>query len=126
MPVNYSVIQRIKPGDAAAPRKFYALAKSNGEVSLRELSNLVAEISTVSTIDTLAVLEGLIKVMPKELLDGNIIRLGEFGDFRLNLSSEGVDTEDAFSKNNIKGVKINFRPGKLIKTALKTVDFKKA
>ena len=125
MPVNFSVIQRIKPGDASAPRKYYAIAKTRGETELRELANDVAEISTVSTIDTLAVLEGLLTVLPKKLLNGEIVRLGEFGDFRLNISSEGVETEGDFSTNNIKGVKLNFRPGKLIKTALKTVEYKK-
>ena len=125
MPVNYSIIQRIKPGDASAPRKFYAIAKTTGEAELRELANDVAEISTVSSIDTLAVLEGLITVLPRKLLDGEIVRLGEFGDFRLNISSEGVEAEADFSTANIKGVKLNFRPGKLIKTALKTVEYKK-
>lgn len=125
MSVNYSVIQRIKPGDAAAPRKYYALAKSAGEVSLRELSDLIADISTVSSIDTLAVLEALISVIPGQLLEGRIVRLGDFGSFRLNLSSEGVENEADFNKSHIKGVKLNFRPGKLIQNALKSVDYKK-
>lgn len=125
MAVHYSIIQRIKPGDPSAPRKFYALAKSSGEVTLRELSESISDISTVSSIDTLAVLESLISVIPKQLLKGRIVRLGEFGTFRLNLSSEGADTEEAFNKSNIKGVKLNFRPGKIIRTELKTVDYQK-
>ena len=125
MAVHYSIIQRIKPGDPAAPRKFYALAKSTGEVTLRELAENISDISTVSSIDTLAVLESLIAVMPRQLLNGKIVRLGDFGTFRLNLSSEGAETEEAFSKSNIKKVKLNFRPGKIISTELKTVDYQK-
>jgi predicted histone-like DNA-binding protein len=126
MAVKYSVIQRIKPGDPSAPRKFYAIAKSSGEVTLRELADQIAQISTVSSIDTLAVLESLIEVMPAQLRDGKIVKLGDFGTFRLTLSSDGVETEEAFTKANIKKVKLNFRPGKIISKELKTVDFEKA
>ena len=125
MAVQYSIIQRIKPGDPAAPRKFYAIAKSTGEVTLRELAENISDISTVSSIDTLAVLESLITVLPRQLLSGKIVRLGDFGTFRLNLSSEGAETEEAFNKSNIKKVKLNFRPGKIISTELKTVDYQK-
>ena len=125
MAVKYSIIQRIKPGDPAAPRKFYAIAKSSGEVKLRELAERIAEISTVSSIDTLAVLESLITVIPTQLLAGRIIKLGDFGTFRLTLSSEGTDTEEEFSKNNIKRLKLNFRPGKIISTELRMVDYQK-
>ena len=62
MAVNYSVIQRVKPGDPSAPRKYYAVAQTDGDVNLRTLANRIAEISTVSTIDTLAVLESLIRI----------------------------------------------------------------
>jgi predicted histone-like DNA-binding protein len=125
MAVQYSIIQKIKPGDPSAPRKFYATTKSSGEVKLRELADRISEISTVSSIDTLAVLESLIKVIPSQLLAGRIVRLGDFGTFRLSLSSEGTDTEEEFSKNNIKSVKLIFRPGKIISTELKMVEFQK-
>ncbi len=35
MAVNYSVMQRVKPGDPSALRKFYAIAQNNGVVNLR-------------------------------------------------------------------------------------------
>ena len=70
MAVKYSIMQRPKPGDASAPKKFYAVAKSDGEVTLRQLAEQIADISTVSSIDTLAVLESLLKVIPNHLLRG--------------------------------------------------------
>jgi predicted histone-like DNA-binding protein len=125
MAVGYSIIQRIKPGDPTAPRKFYAIAQSSGEVALRQLADQIAEISTVSSIDTLAVLESLIQVIPDHLLDGRIVRLGDFGTFRLTLSSDGADTEADFNKSLIKKVRLNFRPGKLINNSLKTAEYSK-
>ena len=100
-------MQRPKPGDASAPKKFYAVAKSDGEVTLRQLADQIADISTVSSIDTLVVLESLLKVIPNHLLNGRIVRLGDFGSFRLTLASEGADTAGHFSKNMIKKVNLN-------------------
>lgn len=125
MAIEFLVQQKANPGNPTAPRKFYATAKSTGDINLRELSERIAEISTVSSIDTLAVLEALVTVLPKYLLDGKIVRLGDFGTFSTSLSSEGADLEEDFSTSMIKKVKVNFRPGKLIKTDMNSVAFKK-
>ena len=85
----------------------------------------LAEISTVSSIDTLAVLESLLQVLPRHLLDSKIIRLGDFGSFRISLSSSGADTAENFTKSMIKGVKLLFRPGKQITDELKQAEFVK-
>lgn len=125
MAIPYTVIQRPNPSDPAAPRKHYGIAKSNGEVSLRQLADQIAEISTVSPIDTLAVLESLVQVLPDHLTEGRIVRLGDFGDFRVTISTEGADTPETFTKGMIKKANLNFRGGKLIRNALKTADFVK-
>ncbi len=39
-----------------------------GEVILRELANEIADISTVSTVDTMAAIESLIQLIPKNTL----------------------------------------------------------
>ncbi len=123
MAVKYNVVQRVNPRDTTAARRFYAVAQKNGEVSLRELADRISDISTVSSIDTMAVLESLIKVIPSELLSGRIVRLGDFGTFRLTLSSEGADTQDDFNKSLIKNVRLKFRAGKLIANSLKTAEY---
>ncbi len=125
MSVQFSVMQRINPSDPQAPRKFYAVAKSRDQVNLRHLSNEIARISTVSSIDTMAVLEALITILPDYLIEGRSIKLGEFGTFRLTLSSEGAETEEDFNSSMIKKVRLKFRPGKLISNALKSVNYQK-
>ena len=123
MSVKYNIVQRVNPRDVTAERKFYAVAQKNGEISLRELAERISEMSTVSTIDTMAVLESLIKVIPTELLNGRIVRLGEFGTFRLTLSSDGADTQEGFTKAMIRKVRLNFRAGRLIANNLKTAEY---
>lgn len=125
MAIPYTIIQRVNPANPTAPRKHYGVAKSNGEVSLRQLADQIAVISTVSSIDTLAVLESLLQVLPNHLLQGRIVRLGDFGDFRITISTERADTAENFHKSMIKKANLNFRGGKLIRNALKTADFVK-
>ena len=58
-------------------------------------------------------------------LDGKIVWLGDFGSFRMTLSSGGADTEANFNKDLIRSANLNFRPGKQIRNDLKTADFQK-
>ena len=39
-------------------------------------------ISTVSSVDTAAVLEAFLTVVPEKLAEGNIVEWGDFGSFR--------------------------------------------
>ena len=52
-------------------------------------------------------------------------RLGDFGSFRMTIPSDGAETAGAFNKDLIKSIKLNVRPGKLIRNNLKTADYEK-
>lgn len=126
MPVKYSVTAKHNPMNATADKKWYATAKSDGEVSFRELSKQIAQGSTtVSDTDVMAVLNDLIKVLSSNLSNGKIVRFGDFGSFALTLSSEGADTEASFHSKYIKGAKIQFKPGTDLKDMLKTLTYEK-
>ena len=126
MPVPYSLVQRGNPSDTSLPKKFYASAKSSGEVTFRSLSKEIAGGSTtVSDTDVLAVLNDLTKVLSKHLSQGKIVRFGDFGSFSLSLSSEGSEQEDRFNVSMIKSAKIGFRPGIDLKEMLATLKFEK-
>lgn len=60
MAIKFKMMERANPRDPQAAKKHYAIAYSDGEVTLRQLAERIAEISTVSSIDTLAVLESLL------------------------------------------------------------------
>jgi predicted histone-like DNA-binding protein len=125
MTLSYRLIQKHNPADLTAPKKYYASAVKRSDVSLRDLSNEIAEISTVSTVDTMAVIESLLQLIPRHVSQGDVIRLGDFGSFSVRLSSSGAETEDDFSSSLIKGLKLNFRPGKELKNQLDNVSFDK-
>jgi predicted histone-like DNA-binding protein len=125
MSLKYQLIQKVNPQKTDAPRKFYATAVKKNEITLRQLAKEIAQISTVSTIDTIAMIESLIQLIPKHLMQGNVVRLGDFGSYSISIKSEGIENNDQFHSNLIKGVKINFRPGKELKNAFNNVEFEK-
>lgn len=126
MPVKYNLSEKGNPGDREAAKKFYANAKSSGEVTFRSLSKEIASGSTtVSDTDVMAVLNDLTKALSRHLADGKIVRFGDFGSFQISLSSEGAETADKFNASMIKGAKILFRPGLDLKDMLSTIRYEK-
>ena len=127
MAVSYVLVERGNPGNLSAPKKFYAQAKSSGELTLRKLSKEIASGSTtVSDTDVLAVLNDLTKILCKHLENGEIVRFGDFGSFQVALTSGGADTASKFNSSLIKKSKITFRPGIDLRDMLATVKYEKA
>lgn len=125
MPIEYSLVERANPSNVKAPKKFYATAKSTGDTTVRALAKRISDISTVSTVDVMAVLEALFQTLPGELADGHIVRLGDFGSFFTTLKSGGADTEKEFTVSLIGNVTVKFRPGKLFAQAMLGAEFKR-
>lgn len=126
MAVKYTIAERPIPGNPAAPKKWYAMAKSDGELTFRDLSKEIAQGSTtVSDTDVMAVLNDLIKILGRNLANGKIVRFGDFGSFQMTISSEGALKEKDFNSSLIKSSKIQFRPGKDLKDMTKTLSFEK-
>jgi predicted histone-like DNA-binding protein len=124
MPVNYSLLQRVNLKDPTAARKFYAIAKSSGEETTRQLATEISKRSGLSSAEVYAVLEAFIDLVPERIAEGKIVRLGDFGSFSLTLSSEGVDkAEDFNAATCIKSNSMNFRPGKLVQKVLDGVEY---
>ena len=126
MAVTYVIVERGNPSDKAAPKKYYAQAKSRAELTFKRLSKEIAEGSTtVSDTDVLAVLNDLTKILKRHLENGEIVRFGDFGSFQISISSEGAETEDKFHTSMIKKPKVIFRAGTDLKDALATLKYEK-
>ena len=125
MSIKYNIVARRNPRDQEAPPKYYPSIQSSGRISVRELAQRMAEISTLSTIDTMAALEAFLHVVPQELTKGNIVDLGDFGSFWLRTKSEGVEIEADVNKTHILSVKPQFRAGKEFQKVLNNAEFKK-
>ncbi|MDP9955127.1 putative histone-like DNA-binding protein [Epilithonimonas hungarica] len=126
MPVKYNVTERKNLQDPQAAPKFYASAKADGEINLKSLSKEISGGSTtVSDTDVLAVLNDLIKTVSRHLADGKIVKLGDFGNFQVSISSDGAETAEKVTAALIRSNKINFRPGVDLRDMLSTVKYEK-
>lgn len=125
MPITFNVIQKRNPQDPNAPQKFYADIVGDGKTNLQDLAKYASTISTVSKADILAVLESTFSKIADDVADGKIVYVGEYFTLQAGGSSEGKDTAEEVTSSSIKSVKTIFRPGKMIKDALKLAEFKK-
>lgn len=124
MSVKYNIVERKNPQNPAA-KKWYASAVARGTTSKKEIAKTVAQKSSLTVGDIDNVIANLIEEIPKELLAGNTVRLGEFGSFRISLSSKGAQSPWAFDASLIEGAKIVFTPGVALRQALSEIQYEK-
>jgi predicted histone-like DNA-binding protein len=125
MTVKFSAVPRKDPRDQNSTAKYYATVRSNGRADTHTIAKNINKMSTVSSVDTAAVLEAFLNVVPDELADGNIVELGDFGTFRVSVSSEGAAAADEVTTRSITDVRVLFTPGKRFKQALNAAEFQK-
>lgn len=127
MPINYSVNPRCNPSEKGTPPKFYAKVQTRGTVNFDSLAEDIAYATTLTDGDVLNVLRALIKQVKKHLADGKIVSLDALGSFQFQISGKGALTEEEYNPNLIQKVRIQYRPGRLVREVqnLTNLQFKK-
>lgn len=125
MPITFSAVQKRNPQKPNDPQKFYAHIMGEGKTTLADLAKHAASTSTVSKADILAVLESTFTKIADDVADGRIVYVGEYFTLQAGGASTGVTTASEVNATTIKSLKTLFRPGKLIKDALKLAEFHK-
>ncbi|AQY21692.1 HU family DNA-binding protein [Riemerella anatipestifer] len=121
--MKYKLVQKGKPGDAEAPKKWYANPVKSGSVNQKSLAKEISGRSSLTAGDVNNVIQNLLDILPSKLVEGNSVQLGDFGTFRISFSSEGADTEQAFTTDKIKGIKVLFTPSTEFKKTLGDMKF---
>lgn len=125
MPITFSAVPRKNPQRPADTPKYYANIIGDGKTTLSDLAKHAASTSTVSKADILAVLESTFSKIADDVADGRIVYVGDYFTLQAGGSSKGVETAAEVNSASIKSVRTIFRPGKLIKDALKLADYQK-
>ncbi|HXQ36580.1 MAG TPA: HU family DNA-binding protein [Anaerolineales bacterium] len=125
MPVKFNVTPRKDPRDQASQPKYYATVKSTGRIDNHGIAKSINNMSTVNSVDVAAVLEAFMNVVPDQLAEGKIVELGDFGSFRVSVSSEGAEEAADVNVRSITDVRVLFTPGKRFKKLLNTTEFEK-
>lgn len=126
MPVSYNIIERGEPGVAGGgEKKFYASPKMTGVVDIEQLTRQIEKISTLSGADIRAVLYALVDVVPAQMAAGNVVKIGDLGNYRVSFSSRGHESAGEVSSNSIKKSRVIFTPGAKFKQMINNLQFKK-
>ena len=126
MSVKYSVNQQKHDLTGNGILKYFAKTQSTGVVDFNSICETISDRGTATRGDVQAALDGCIFAMKTALKDGRIVRLGDFGSFRVGVNSEGTLTEKEFVSSKIKGAHILFRPGTALTNMLANLTFQKA
>lgn len=119
-------MQKAQPGvQGGGEKKSYANITNRERVTLKELSEEIADGRTLTPPDVMAVLISLSRKIPGHLLKGDIVDLGDLGSFTVYLSSKGSVTEDEFDSSMINGIKIIFRTSPDMRKSLKLAFYTK-
>lgn len=106
--MKYRLVEKANPLKRDE-KKWYGNPVNSGKITQRMLAQELTEKSSLTTGDVMNVLENLLHELPKGLIDGKTVSLGEFGSFRLNLSSEGAKDKKSFNPQTFKP-KVIFTP----------------
>ena len=117
------VLRPSEPGKKDSEKKYYAQSKSTGVVDLPYMAKMIAARSTVSSADVKAVLDSLNWIMDAELQEGKIVKLGELGNFRITVGSEGVTDKKLFTPSMIRPARLVFTPGTDLRHTKKVLEF---
>ncbi len=115
--MKYKLTTKANPQNRGAAPKYYAVPLYAGEKNLKQLSQEIADLSSLSPGDVYNVLINLVAILPKHMRDGFKVSLGDFGSFKASFSSDGVDNPKKFNASMIRNKKILYRAG---------IDMKKA
>lgn len=126
MAVKYKVIAKGEPGvKGGGKKRYYATIVNQDIQGIDKITSEVEKASTVSGADIRAVLYAAVEAINGFLADGDIVRLGDLGSFRLSLSSTGEAKPEEVTVNSINGARIIFTPGAMLKTLLTSLRYEK-
>jgi predicted histone-like DNA-binding protein len=120
--MKYKLMWRVNPQNRNQ-RRLYAVPVNDGTITKADLAREIVALSSLSRGDVSNVIECILEVIPKYLLMGKSVSLGEIGTFHVSFSSEGVDSKAEFNVGMIDGKKILFTPGSELKKQLQNIHF---
>lgn len=123
--INYYVGKKTLHFLEEKPTKFFAVPATQGVISLKELAELASDRNHASPEDVQHIILAIVNVMRREIANGRSISLGDFGSFRVSISSTGETEAAKVSAANISKLRIIFNPGKDLKNALSRATFAK-
>ena len=106
--IKYLLISRKNP--ITKEYAYHASAIPVTPVKLEEIAENISATCTVTSADVKAVLDALQAQVINCLRNGQSVRLGDLGSFHARLASAGAPTEEEFSMEHVRGIRVRFTP----------------
>lgn len=123
--MRYHVVSRENPQNREIS-KFYPSLDYDSEIDITSLSDEISYASSINSSDVRAVIESFLKFVPLHIMNGNTVRLGDFGIFKIGIQSKGEANAEDVSGNSIVRTHILFRPGAAILSKIQNMKFTRA
>ena len=124
MKLKYRLIKRANPLDRTR-QKWYATPVYAGRIERKDLDKEIVNMSSLSRGDVSNAIENFLDIIPKYLMMGKSVSLGELGTLRLSFSSMGVDQPEHLHARMIRSPRVVFIPSPELRKSLKEITFEK-
>ena len=124
--IQYSTAMMANPMKPGEAKKAYANLQLTGNVAINELADHIIEHNSVFSKGTIVGILTELSVCLRELiLQGYKVDLGDIGTFAPSISSDGAESKEKFSSQNIKDMGVNFNPGSAFDNLRRDAEFEK-
>jgi len=125
MAIKYNIHEIGNNIDPTAPKKFYLRPINTNEKTLDDLAADISHNCSLTEADIYAVLQSLVREIPRAISQGQIVRLGNLGSFRMSINSTGSEKKEDVSELNVYRRRLIFHPSKQLKKQLDEISFEK-
>ncbi|MCC8132598.1 MAG: hypothetical protein LIP04_02650 [Tannerellaceae bacterium] len=127
MALKYHLVRRpdLRKTASEGDTLLFPQVRTSDRISFRDLCENLSHLSSASPPDVSCVLRGLLYIMRRELRKGNVVELGDVGNFRMTAGSKGVEDPEEFHTSMFKRPRVVYSPGVLVKEVAPKVSFKK-
>ena len=126
MSIQYKVVKKTFGFDKTGTEKYVVKPVTGEMLSFDKVCNQVSQVCGAHRGTVNQVISGLLDVMVNSLDMGHSVQLGEFGTLRPGLRTKAQDSEKEANAQAVYRRKINFVPGKMLKSFLKDVAISRA
>lgn len=124
--LKYKVVKQRNALDQNREEMYYVTLTRSTKFDLDQVAEMITERSSLTKGDVVATLVQLETIIPKLLIDGRRVELGNLGTFSLQAQSETSKDESEISWRSFKKLTTRFRPGKALKIHLSEVNFRQS
>lgn len=123
MAILLKKVARKNPQEPEASPLYYPVQNTIKQVDETTVAELIADETTLNPAEALMAIRQLRKVMVRELLNSNSVKLGNWGSFSITLNCKGSDSPQKVTASNVEKVNIRFTPGQELKESLQKAEF---